>query len=105
MSANHRTHSRYEINLPVEVEFQGKRVAGMTLNISLGGMFISCPEVAPFGERVQLRFELELLSRPVVTEAVVRWVDPAAGIGLQFTGLRALEVWALQKTLAHRPDG
>lgn len=105
MSANQRSHQRHAITLPIEVEYQGRRVAGMTHNVSLGGMFIVCPEVAPFGEQVQLRFEIEQLGRPVVTEAVVRWVDPAAGIGVQFAGLRALEVWALQKLLARQAGG
>lgn len=105
MSANQRSHSRHAMALPVEVEYRSRHLDGMARDVSLGGMFIVCPEAIPFGERVQLRFELESLDRPVVTEAIVRWVDPTSGIGVQFAGLRALEVWALQQQLARCVEG
>jgi hypothetical protein len=105
MSSGQRAHRRHEVTLPVEIEYQGRWIACLTRNVSLGGMFIACPEALPFGETVRLRFALEPLGRPVVTEAIVRWVDLAEGIGVQFAGLRAQEVWALQKLLAHRAGG
>ena len=49
------------------------------------------------GEAVQVRFSLPKLADQVVAPAHVRWVDGQNGLGVQFTGLRAREVWALQQ--------
>lgn len=102
MSSTRREHQRYQVAIPVEVSYQGGSFAGMSRNISLSGMFIVCLDTVPFGETIKLKFELELerLRQPVVTEAVVRWVESSSGIGVQFTGLRAREVWALQQLFA-----
>ncbi len=36
------------------------------------------------------------MREPITAGAIVRWHD-AQGIGLQFDGLRALDMWALNK--------
>jgi len=100
MTTSQRGHQRHQIAIPVEVIFEERSIAGMSRNVSLGGMFIVCLETVPFGEIVRLRFELRDLAGPVITTAVVRWIESSSGIGVQFTGLRAREVWALQQLIA-----
>lgn len=99
MSHNQRTYQRHTIAFPVEVVHLDRCIAGVSRDVSVGGMFVECGERVPFGDKVQLRFELPSLGRVIIAEALVRWVDPAAGIGVQFTGLRAGEVWAFQQLI------
>ena len=99
MDSSKRSHHRLPITLPIELMYQGRSIMGATRNLSLGGMFITCNEAVPHGARVQLRFDLETLGRSVTTDAIVRWVESASGIGVQFTGLRAQEVWGLQRLI------
>lgn len=99
MDSSKRSHHRLPITLPIEVLHQGRSIHGSSRNISLGGMFITCNEAVPHGAQVQLRFVLETLGRLVVADAIVRWVESSSGIGVQFTGLRAQEVWGLQRLI------
>ena len=92
-----RTHQRYEIALPVVVLYQGQTFDGTSRNISIGGMFVGCTADIPFGVSLDLTFEIATLDRPIVAKAVVRWVEANQGVGVVFHGLRAQEVWSLQR--------
>jgi hypothetical protein len=48
------------------------------------------------GQRVDLRFSVPAQEEAIETGGVVRWSD-ASGVGVQFDGLRARDVWALNK--------
>jgi uncharacterized protein (TIGR02266 family) len=97
-----RIDPRYERQLEVEVLFEGKKQISRTQNISLGGLFIDSAMALPIGTSVQLRFQLPTQPEPVEVAGDVRWVVKRAagdstGLGIRFQGLRARDVWALNR--------
>jgi len=66
------------------------------LNLSLGGALVSAQTKLAMGTRVQITFSVPTTPEPIEIGATVRWAD-GSGIGLQFDGMRAREVWALNK--------
>lgn len=104
MPPSKRTHQRHEIAIPVEITYEGQTFGGTSRNLSLGGMFVLCAARIPFGARVILTLTIETPNRLIIAESVVRWVEADAGVGVQFLGLRAAEVWSLQQLFA-RLDG
>jgi predicted ATP-grasp superfamily ATP-dependent carboligase len=94
---------RFDIVLPVTVEHEGRALAGTSRNVSLGGMLLDVGEKLPLGAAVVLRFSVPRLADPIATAARVRWVDGVSGLGVQFDGLRAREVWALQQLFITAP--
>jgi uncharacterized protein (TIGR02266 family) len=97
-----RIDPRYDRELEVELFLEGKKKTARTRNISLGGLFAEVPDAAPIGTVVQLRFQLPTQPEPVEVSGDVRWVvrkgpgDPV-GLGIRFEGLRARDVWALNR--------
>jgi uncharacterized protein (TIGR02266 family) len=97
-----RSDRRYERKVPVDVTYEGKAYGASTLNISLGGMFIATEQALPFGAKVQLKFRVPTQTEPIEVEGQVRWSGATddsngRGIGVRFEGLRARDVWALNK--------
>ena len=97
-----RIDPRYDRQLEVEVVFEGKRQTSRTHNISLGGLYIESTMSLPMGATVQLRFQLPTQPEPVEVAGDVRWVvkkgaGDISGIGIRFQGLRARDVWALNR--------
>ena len=92
-----RVQQRHDIEIPVELTHEGQTYSTVTRNMSLGGMFVSLDAPIPFGAVVRVKFSLPELDAPVEVDGHVRWVQPNAGIGVQYVGLRAREVWALQQ--------
>jgi uncharacterized protein (TIGR02266 family) len=97
-----RIDPRYERQLEVEVSFEGKKQISQTQNISLGGLYLIAPSALPIGATVQLRFTLPTQPEPVEVAGDVRWVvkkgpGDESGIGIRFQGLRARDVWALNR--------
>jgi uncharacterized protein (TIGR02266 family) len=97
-----RIDPRYERQLEVEVLFEGKKQTSQTRNISLGGLYLDSGAAMPIGTTVQLRFNLPTQPEPVEVAGDVRWVvkkgtGEASGIGIRFQGLRARDVWALNR--------
>lgn len=79
----------------------GKTVPARTRNMSLGGMFLLGPVQTGMGQQLQLKFYVPTQREPVEVPATVRWFssspDGNHGIGVAFQGLRARDVWALNK--------
>jgi uncharacterized protein (TIGR02266 family) len=95
-----RIDPRYERELDVEVSFEGKKQTSRTKNISLGGLFVEPAASLPIGTTVQLRFQLPTQPEPVEVAGDVRWVTKrgdTTGLGIRFQGLRARDVWALNR--------
>lgn len=97
-----RIDPRYERQLEVEVSYDGKKQTSQTRNISLGGLYLDSLTSLPIGTTVQLRFTLPTQPEPVEVAGDVRWVvkkgtSDASGIGIRFQGLRAKDVWALNR--------
>jgi uncharacterized protein (TIGR02266 family) len=97
-----RTDPRFERRLKVELVAGDQTRTGMTGNISLGGLFVETSEPLPLQSRVQIRFSVPTQAEPIEISGEVRWYDPGgpdqpAGLGIRFQGLRAREVWALNR--------
>lgn len=94
-----RTDRRYRLKMPV-IYKAGDRVGfGSSSDVSLGGMFIETDDPRPFGERITVKFRAAGLEQPLSAPAVVRWVEPDRGMGVQFESVRPLVIWALQQEL------
>lgn len=87
------------VALPVEVEHLGRKGAGTSRDLSIGGVFVRFEGSLPFGDRIRLRFALPTGEREIDAEAVIRWVEPGVGFGAQLVSPRAADVWALQRFL------
>ena len=97
-----RTDPRYARRLDVEVISGDQRRAATTVNISLGGLFVETSEAFPLQTRLQVRFQIPTQPEPIEVSGEVRWVEPGgagqpSGMGIRFQGLRAREVWALNR--------
>ncbi len=97
-----RIDPRYDRRLEIEVMFEGKKQTSQSVNISLGGLYLESASPLPIGTTVQLRFQLPTQPEPVEVAGDVRWVvkkekSDQTGIGIRFQGLRARDVWALNR--------
>jgi uncharacterized protein (TIGR02266 family) len=89
------------VELSVEFRFEGQTYQGRSRNMSVGGMFVVTDAPLPFGATLSLVFSIPKLKEPIEVESQVRWVERegenVTGVGVQFVGLRAKHVWALNK--------
>jgi uncharacterized protein (TIGR02266 family) len=97
-----RTDPRYARRLEVEITAGEEKRIATTGNISLGGLFIETDHTYPLQTRLQIRFRIPTQPEPIDVSGEVRWVEHGgpgqpAGIGVRFQGLRAREVWALNR--------
>jgi len=101
-----RDNQRFEVVVIVRV-FMGDTVVDWpSEDISAGGMRLRVEGDAPkIGSRLKVSFKLPLLAAPIEAEGEVRWVDGSTPptCGIQFsTGLRAREVWAINRLHTRR---
>jgi uncharacterized protein (TIGR02266 family) len=97
-----RTDPRYARRLDVEIVVDNQTHTATTGNISLGGVFLETPQTFPLQSRLLIRFRIPTQPEPIEVTGEVRWIEPgggqqAAGMGIRFQGLRAREVWALNR--------
>lgn len=83
--------------------YEGREYEAISKNISLGGMYLITDAPLPFGGTAELRFRLPSLDQETTCAAYVRWTQPE-GLGLQFSSLRAREVWALNQLFKQDKD-
>jgi len=101
---NRRSATRHEVAIAVTALVRGRsiessleqRFGGTIRNLSLGGAFVHMERRLSIGTPMSLRFEIPTHGRPIEASSLVRW-SSAEGIGVQFEGLRAAEVFALGK--------
>ncbi len=103
MSKETRQNERHDIVLPIEITAAGETFTAQTRNISIGGVFVSTTQAIVFGSRISLKLKVPTDKLPIEVGGVVRWQDPG-GFGIQFDGLRAREIYALNK-LFESPKG
>ena len=72
------------------------------MNLSLGGALVNAGHKFAMGQRLQISFTVPTLEHPIEVGATVRWSD-AKATGLQFDGLRARDVWGLNKFFESLP--
>jgi len=71
------------------------------VNLSLGGALVTGARFS-MGQKLQISFTVPVMPEAIEVGAVVRWSDDTA-TGLQFDGLRARDVWALNKYFEQLP--
>jgi uncharacterized protein (TIGR02266 family) len=98
-----RTDPRYDRRFDVELVANGKSVNATCLNLSLGGMFVETDAAVPLQATIQIRFRVPTQPELIDVTGEVRWTEKpsqpggAAGLGIRFHGLRARDVWALNR--------
>jgi Tfp pilus assembly protein PilZ len=97
-----RIDPRYDRQLTVELTFDGQDHVCRSRNMSLGGMHVEARNPLPIGAAVSLRFQIPTQPELVEVGGDVRWVvatpgTDQVGIGIRFHGLRARDVWALNR--------
>jgi c-di-GMP-binding flagellar brake protein YcgR len=101
--SNHfrRTDPRYDRRLQIEVLSEGKTLIAASQNISLGGMLVEATEALPERTAVRVRFSVSTQAEPIEVTGEIRWArtsqDGSVEMGIRFNGLRAREVWALNR--------
>jgi hypothetical protein len=93
---NRRTATRHAVSLPAKIKVDGGLEACTVLNLSLGGALVAASRRLAMGSRLHITFSVPTVEQPIDIGATVRWAD-GSGVGIQFDGLRALDVWALNK--------
>ena len=72
------------------------------MNVSLGGALVAAGTKYSMGQHVMISFQVPTIDEAIEVGATVRWSDDKA-TGLQFDGLRARDVWALNKFFEQLP--
>jgi PilZ domain-containing protein len=72
------------------------------MNLSLGGALFSLGAKLAMGKRLNISFRVPTSDEAIDVGATVRWSDDQS-TGVQFDGLRAREVWALNKYFEQLP--
>lgn len=96
MADNRRTSARHAVSIPAELATAGAPTTCTILNLSLGGALVSASARYAMGQRVQISFRVPTQEPPIEVGATVRWADTSSA-GIQFDGLRARDVWALNE--------
>lgn len=65
-------------------------------NLSLGGAQLSSTTRYAMGQKVVVAFRVPTIEDPIEVGATARWSD-GTNVGVQFDGLRARDVWALNE--------
>jgi hypothetical protein len=94
-----RDHPRAEFASDIELELEGTRLSGNSLNISPGGAFVAAKPLPAVGARVTLIIRLPGIPDVCTIPCVVRWSKVDEGVGLQFESLRPIEVWAINNVM------
>jgi len=92
---NRRTQTRHDVSILSHLTIDGKTVDCTMVNLSLGGAFVVHSKVE-IGVPCKIKFTVPTQAEAIECDAIVRW-STEQGIGVQFEGLRAKEVYALGK--------
>jgi hypothetical protein len=92
---DHRTSARHPVDVEARLQVGNTSVRCKLSNLSMGGAFVNGPPL-PIDSRVTLYLSLPALDSVLEAPCWVRW-STDEGCGVQFDGLRAIDVWALGK--------
>lgn len=95
MADNRRSSTRHAVSILGQLSLAGVPLDCTIVNLSLGGALIASKR-QPMGARVQLTFKVPSQDEAIEVGATVRWSDDTS-VGVQFDGLRARDVWALNE--------
>ncbi len=103
MSENRRTSTRHPVDLPATIVAGESSIDTPMVNLSLGGALMTChDDQIRMGQKVLVTFHIPTHSAAIEVGATVRWVSGAT-VGVQFDGMRAREVWSLNKFFESLP--
>jgi uncharacterized protein (TIGR02266 family) len=96
-SSESRAHQRLPFEVQVDIVSEHNFYAGLSLNISEGGIFVATHVAHPVGTRLEIRLLLPGDQEPTTLMTEVRWVRPltdggggaGAGLGLSFIDMPA----------------
>ncbi len=103
LMSDNRQHERHDVKVDVQVVLEDHSFEASSRDLSIGGMRLELGEDAPMmrtGMLLEVAFRLPQLDNEIRVPARVRWVDriDARVGGVQFLrGLRAVEVWAIDR--------
>jgi Tfp pilus assembly protein PilZ len=100
--ADNRRQTRHFVAIPATLTIDGASNDCTMLNISLGGTQIAARTRYGMGQRVQIAFHVPTMVEAIEVGGTVRW-STAEGVGIQFDGLRARDVWALNEFFKQLP--
>jgi hypothetical protein len=93
---NRRTATRHPVSIASRVVVDGVPRDATVVNLSLGGALVETGSKHAMGQRMDISFRVPTMEEPIEVGATVRWAA-GSGVGLQFDGLRARDVWALNE--------
>jgi PilZ domain len=98
MADNRRTAIRHEVSVAGKLTIGEAGTPGdcTIVNLSLGGALLAATKRHPMGERCHIVFKIPTVEEAIDVGATVRWSDEKS-VGIQFDGLRARDVWALNE--------
>ena len=102
MADNRRTSTRHAVSITGKLVVEGAERPCTLMNLSLGGALLTAGAKIAMGARVQIAFNVPTAEETIEVGATVRWSDDKA-TGIQFDGLRARDVWALNKFFEQLP--
>jgi uncharacterized protein (TIGR02266 family) len=104
--SEHRTAPRKKLEVDVGIRSDSHFFAGLSGDVSKGGLFVATYAEIPIGGKVTLDFELP--NGPIVVEGTVRWqriaTDNAGpGLGIQFEGVPKAQLALIERFCQARP--
>lgn len=97
MADNRRSSTRHVVSITAKLAIgEAPAVDCTIMNLSLGGALISATKRNPMGQRSHISFKIPTMEDAIDVGATVRWADDKS-VGIQFDGLRARDVWALNE--------
>lgn len=101
-----RSFPRFALEVDIGMFSESNFYAGLTEDISEGGLFVATHAPLAVGTKVNVRFTLPAV-REIETEGTVVWVrQPVAGnpgMGIQFKQLSPEDAATIQRFIAKRP--
>ena len=101
--ADNRRQSRHDISIPAKLTIDGTPNDCTMLNLSLGGALVAADAKYAMGQRVQIAFHVPTMEDAIEVGGTVRWSN-RDGVGVQFDGLRARDVWAINEYFKQLPS-
>jgi hypothetical protein len=96
MADNRRTAIRHAVSITGKFSTTADPADCSIINLSLGGALLVASKRHAMGERCHITFKIPTIEEPIDIGATVRWSDDKS-VGIQFDGLRARDVWALNE--------
>jgi Tfp pilus assembly protein PilZ len=101
--AETRRQTRHEVSIPAKLTVDGTQNDCVMLNLSLGGTQVKVNAKYAMGQRVRISFHVPTMEDAIEVGGTVRW-STVDGVGVQFDGLRARDVWALNEYFKQLPS-